>query len=89
MMLGIYYATLFLFYGSTVAALIVNIETWPIVAGIYGVRLISQEIVFYLAGKKLKSTSLLFALPLLDLLYVFYLLIFGTKGLFTKNRKEW
>lgn len=89
LMLGIYYSSLFLFYVSLVAALIINLETWPIVVGIYALRLISQEIIFYLAAKKLKCTSILVSLPLLDLLYVFYLLIFGIKGLFTRNRKEW
>lgn len=88
-MLGIYYASLFLFYAALTAALIVNIQTWPIVVGIYLLRLISQEIIFYMSAKKLKCTSILATLPLLDLLYVFYLFVFGTKGLFTRNRKEW
>jgi biofilm PGA synthesis N-glycosyltransferase PgaC len=87
--LGLYYASLMLFYGAVLTTLIINITTWPIILGIYGVRLISQEIIFYLAAKKLKATSILIALPLLDFLYVFYLLVFGTKGLFTRNRKEW
>jgi cellulose synthase/poly-beta-1,6-N-acetylglucosamine synthase-like glycosyltransferase len=87
--LGIYYMSLMLFYGALTATLILNIQTWPIVVGIYLLRLISQEIVFYLAAKNLKCTSILFALPILDLLYVFYLLVFGTKGLFAKNKREW
>jgi len=88
-MLGIYYSSLFLFYASITAALIFNINTWPIILGVYLLRLISQEIIFYLAAKKLKCTSIVFALPLLDLLYVFYIFVYGTKGLFTKQRKEW
>ncbi len=87
--LGIYYMSLMLFYGALTATLILNIQTWPIVLGIYLLRLISQEIVFYLAAKKLKCTSILVALPILDLLYVFYLLVFGAKGLFAKNKREW
>ncbi len=88
-MLGIYYSSLFLFYASITAALIFNINTWPIILGVYLLRLISQEIIFYLAAKKLKCTSIVFAIPLLDLLYVFYIFVYGTKGLFTKQRKEW
>lgn len=88
-MLGIYYASLLLFYTSIAAALIFNINTWPIVVGIFCLRLISQEIIFYLAAKKLKCTSILLALPLLDIIYMFYIFLYGTKGLFTKHRKEW
>jgi glycosyltransferase involved in cell wall biosynthesis len=88
-MLGIYYASLLLFYASIAAALIFNISTWPIVVGIFCLRLISQEIIFYLAAKKLKCTSILLALPLLDIIYMFYIFLYGTKGLFTKHRKEW
>jgi biofilm PGA synthesis N-glycosyltransferase PgaC len=87
--LGIYYATLFLFYGMLAATLIINIETWPIVLGIYLLRLISQFIVYYQSAVKLKSTQFLWALPFLDLMYVWYLLVFGIKGLFTKNTKAW
>jgi poly-beta-1,6-N-acetyl-D-glucosamine synthase len=89
LMLGIYYSSLFLFYTPLVTALIYNIETWPIVVGIFLLRFISQEIIFYLAAKKLKCSSIVFALPLLDLLYLFYIIIYGTKGIFTKHRKEW
>ena len=89
LMLGIYYSSLFLFYAPLVAALIYNIGTWPVVVGIFALRFISQEIIFYLAAKKLKCTSIVYALPLLDLLYLFYIIIYGTKGLFTKHRKEW
>jgi biofilm PGA synthesis N-glycosyltransferase PgaC len=87
--LGGYYSSLMLFYGALIAALIVNSQTWPVVLIIYSLRLISQEVVFYLAAKKLKATSIILALPLLDFLYVFYLLVYGTKGLFTRNRREW
>ncbi len=88
-MLGIYYASLLLFYAPLIAVLIYNIETWPIIVGIYALRFISQEIIFYLAAKKLKCTSVVFALPLLDLLYLFYIIIYGTTGLFSKHKKEW
>jgi biofilm PGA synthesis N-glycosyltransferase PgaC len=87
--LGIYYASLFLFYGALVAALCVDLNTWPVVAGIYLLRLITQVIVYYNAAVKLRCTRMMWALPLLDVLYVLYLLIFGTKGLFTKNARQW
>jgi len=89
LMLGIYYSSLILFYTAIAATLIVNIETWPIVVIIFALRFISQEIIFYLAAKRLKCTSIVLALPLLDLLYLFYIVIYGARGLFTKNHREW
>jgi glycosyltransferase involved in cell wall biosynthesis len=87
--LGVYYGSLFLFYGVLIATLIVQLVTWPFVLGMYLVRLITQVIVYYKSAVKLKSTSLIWYLPLLDLLYVWYLIVFGIKGLFTKNAKVW
>lgn len=87
--LGIYYASLFLFYGTLIAILPVDLLAWPVVIGIYMVRLISQAIVYYNAAIKLKCTRMMLVLPLLDLLYVLYLLVYGTKGLFTKNARQW
>jgi cellulose synthase/poly-beta-1,6-N-acetylglucosamine synthase-like glycosyltransferase len=87
--LGTYYASVFLFYGALIALLCTDLAAWPLVAGIYAARLITQVIVYYNAAVKLRSTQVLWALPLLDLLYVFYLIIFGTKGLFTKNTRQW
>lgn len=88
-MLAMYYAAMFLFYTGIAANLIINPYTWPIVAGIFGVKFISQTIVFYSSGKRLKCQSLAYSLIILDFVYVFYLLIYGTKGYFTKNRKHW
>lgn len=88
-MLGTFYAAMMLFYALVAANLLVNIYAWPFVVGIFAVKFISQTIVFYLSGKKLKCQSLAFGLLLLDFVYVFYLLIYGTKGYFTKNRKQW
>jgi cellulose synthase/poly-beta-1,6-N-acetylglucosamine synthase-like glycosyltransferase len=87
--LGVFYASLFLFYGLLATSLIVNIFTWPIVLGLYLLRLISEVVVYYQSAVKLKSTNMLWALPLLDIMYVSYLLVFGFKGLFTKNPKVW
>ncbi|MFI5221174.1 MAG: glycosyltransferase [Bacteroidia bacterium] len=87
--LGIYYASMMLFYILTAAILVLNIQLWYFVAGIYFLRLVSQEIVFYYAAKKLNCLNVLAALPLLDLLYVFYLAVYGTIGLLTFKRKKW
>ncbi len=87
--LGVFYTSLFLFYGLLASALIVNIYTWPIVLGIYFLRLITEVVVYYQSAVKLKCTSVLWALPFLDIMYVWYLIVFGIKGLFTKNPKVW
>lgn len=87
--LGVYYATLFLFYGLLAATLIVNIVTWPVVAGIYALRLITQIVVYYNAAVKLKSTSLVWSIPVTDLLFCLFMLFYGTKGFFTRNTKSW
>lgn len=88
-MLGTYYAAMMLFYALVTANLLVNIYAWPFVVGIFAIKFISQTIVFYLSGKKLKYQTLAYGILLLDFVYIFYLLIYGTKGYFTKNRKQW
>lgn len=88
-LLAVYYASLFLFYGFTAACLLVNIATWPIVAGIYFLRLLSQIIVYYNAAFKLKCTSLLWSVPLTDFLFLLYIIVYGIKGFFTRNTKNW
>jgi poly-beta-1,6-N-acetyl-D-glucosamine synthase len=88
-LLGVYYSALSLFYPLAAAILILNIFLWPVVVGMFGVKFISQTIVFYLSGKKLKSQQLAFGIILLDLVYVFYMFVFGTKGFFTTKRKHW
>jgi hypothetical protein len=87
--LGIYYSAIMLFYSFLGTTLIFNIYSWPIVSGIFAVKYISQSIVFYMSGKKLKYQSLVFNLLILDIVYLFYMITYGTKGLFTKNRKQW
>ncbi len=87
--LGVYYATLFLFYGLLAATLLVSIETWPIVLGAYALRLITQVIVYYNATVKLKNTSLVWSIPVNDFLFCLFMLFYGTKGFFTRNTKSW
>lgn len=89
LMLALYYSSYFLFYGFLAASLVFSLMAWPIVAGIYGIRLICQWIVFYNASLKLKCVSILWSLPILDIAYLFYLLFFGTKSLFIRNPKVW
>lgn len=87
LMLGTYYASLILFYGTLAVLLLLNIHLWSYIVILYSLRFISQEIVYYMAAKKLQCTSVLPFLPVLDLLYVVYLLVYGTKGLFAKQQK--
>jgi biofilm PGA synthesis N-glycosyltransferase PgaC len=86
--LGVYYASHFLFYAALVTLLVLDIHQWEMALGIYLLRLISQEVVFYLSAKKLKCTQVLWFLPILDILFVFYMLNFGTKGLLSKESKQ-
>jgi poly-beta-1,6-N-acetyl-D-glucosamine synthase len=89
LLLGTYYASLFLFYGALIAVLSVNILLWPMVLGAYLLRLLTQVIVLYPSAVKLKGTSMLWSLPVLDIVYVWYLIVFGFKGLITQNAKAW
>jgi hypothetical protein len=45
------------FYG-TLIILLFNLFLWPVVAGVFGIRLITQIIVFTLVGKKLNESGL-------------------------------
>jgi biofilm PGA synthesis N-glycosyltransferase PgaC len=87
--LGVFYASLFYFYAAVIILLIVQLSVWPLVLGMYIIRLICQVIVYYKAAIKLKMTSIIWYLPVLDIIYVWYLVVFGLKGLFTKNAKVW
>lgn len=89
MLLGFFYSSHLMFYATLAAALILNPMLWPIMASIYGLRLISQVIVYFNAANKLKCTSVVWALPILDFVYLIYIFTFGTKGLFTRKRKAW
>jgi cellulose synthase/poly-beta-1,6-N-acetylglucosamine synthase-like glycosyltransferase len=86
--LGVYYASMLLFYLSLGFAIFFRVE--PILMlGIYGIRLLSQLIIYYLILKKFKSMGLIWFIPLLDFSYLFYSWLFGIKGLVTKQRKLW
>ncbi len=86
--LGAYYFTLLVFYAMLVPLYFFGVN--PIIIGItYAFRLLVQLIVFYMVLKKLKSMSLIWFIPILDLLYLVYIWIFGIRGLFVRNRKIW
>ncbi len=57
-------------------------------AGAYGFRLLVQLCIYYPNMKKLNDTQLIFLLPVLDLMYSFYLFAFGLASLFSKP-KTW
>lgn len=87
-LLGGYYSSLLIFYISIVTLLLLQFN-WKWVLGIYAIRLLVQYMVFYGSGKLLRSLSLLWFLPILDLLYLIYIYIFGALGLFSRPKKVW
>jgi len=87
--LGLFYSSHLLFYVSIIALAILQPMWWPLIVGLYGIRLLSQLLVYYYSANKLKCTRLIWAVPLLDFIYVIYIFSYGTKGLFTRKRKTW
>ncbi|MCF8429601.1 MAG: glycosyltransferase [Bacteroidia bacterium] len=87
--LGTFYAANLFFYASIIALLIVNFNFWKIVLVVYFFKLISQSVVYFLAFKKLKHQNLTWFILVLDILFVIYIYLFGTIGLFAKQRKMW
>lgn len=87
--LGMYYGSLTLFYASLIAALVMSLGLIPVLQGIgalYLFRLLVQGTVFYLAAVRLQEKSLLFFLPLLDFIFIFYFLLTGLRALFIKPK---
>jgi glycosyltransferase involved in cell wall biosynthesis len=87
-LLGGFYSGLLFFYvglGLSIGFLI----DWRLVLSLYSFKLLVQFIFSFMAFKKLGQKNLTWFIPLLDVLYVFYIYIFGLKGLFTKKRKIW
>ncbi len=58
------------------------------IVGAYGFRLLVQLCIYYPNMKKLNDTQLIFLLPVLDIMYSFYLFVFGFGSLFSKP-KTW
>jgi hypothetical protein len=87
-LLGGFYAGLLFFYlglGLTLGFLV----DWRLILLLYGVKMIVQFVISYMAFNKLKQKNIVWFIPLLDILYLFFVYIFGFKGLVTKKRKIW
>jgi glycosyltransferase involved in cell wall biosynthesis len=89
LLLGGFYASNLFFYISIIALLVNDINFWKILLGVYLFKLISQSVVYFMVFKKLKYQNLTWFIILFDLLFVIYIYVFGTIGLFTKQRKIW
>lgn len=87
--LGTFYAANLLFYVSIVTSLILDLNLWQLVLCVYLFKVICQSVVYFLAFKKLKHQNLTWFIIILDFLFVIYIYVFGTIGLFTKQRKIW
>lgn len=86
--LGMYYFSLLLFYGALILLFFFGID--PIIMlSVYALRILVQTVIFYLILKKLKSRNMIWFIPILDIVYLFYIWIFGFRGLITRNRKIW
>ncbi len=88
LLLGGYYVGMLFFYASLVVGMVFQVN-WQLLIGIYLFKTILQWLVFYFVFKKLAQTKLLWLLPILDVLYLFYMYAFGIKDIFTKKRKVW
>ncbi len=74
----------FAFYTLIVLCLVFNVE--PLMAlSLYLVRLLAQILIYNKIFKTLSEKSLLFFLPVLDLIYYVYLNLFGLIGTFKKT----
>ncbi|PRD47239.1 glycosyltransferase [Sphingobacterium haloxyli] len=74
-----------LFYLMLTVCFVLYPNLWYIPLGIYGVRLFSQLVIFNRIYTKLVVRDLLIWLPLLDVLYYFYICI---NGLFNRGKKQ-
>ena len=86
--LGAYYASLLLFY-VLFPLLLFTAFDYRIVLGIYGLRFLVQTVILYGVYKRLKMMQLIWFTPLLDVLYLFYIYVFGSIGLLLKHKKNW
>jgi len=77
------------FYAAVILGIIFINPFW-IALAVYGLRVIIQTLIMYLALKKLKMARIWLATPLLDLIYqLIYMPVMGFLGMFTKKRKSW
>lgn len=87
-LLGGFYAAQIIFYPALIALCFIQ-PFWQLPTGLIVLKTLVQTAIFYPALKKLKQQQITWFLPVLDFLYIFYLLVFGAKGLITKNQKAW
>ena len=86
LLLGLYTASFFLFYPLFIASLF--LFDWRYAAGLYGLRLIVQGIIWQKAMKRLGEQDLFPLFPLWDVWLFFYYLIFAP-SVYKKPRKTW
>ncbi|MDZ4667895.1 MAG: glycosyltransferase [bacterium] len=86
--LGAYFSSLLFFYLLFVFLLFTSFD-FRILLVIYGLRLLVQTVIFYGVLKRLKAMSVIWFLPVLDFVYLIYIYVFGTIGLFSKQKKIW
>jgi hypothetical protein len=86
--LGGYYASLFLFFVLFIFTLFTSFD-YRIILGIFGLRFLVQTAILFGVYKRLKTMSLIWFTPLLDILFLFYIYVFGSIGLVRKHNKNW
>ena len=87
-LLGGFYSGLLVFYVGL--SLSLGFQTdWRLVLSLYGFKVIVQFVISYISFGKLRQKNIAWFIPILDLFYLFYIYIFGLKGLVTKKRKIW
>ncbi len=85
-LLGLYFATQFLYYPALTAAII--FYKWPVVLAVFGVRFIWQGFVLYRSMKKMGEADLWPWFLLLDIWMFFYYIIFAP-ALWKKPGRNW
>lgn len=74
-----------LFYVMLAVSALIYPEGWPYLIGIYLVRLLAQVVVYRSCFKKLNTLDLIWWLPLLDMIFYFYI---SLNGLFNRHKKQ-
>lgn len=85
--LGLQGASGVLFYLFLIALIVIKAQWWLILS-VYLIRMVVQLIVYVSCFKKLNCPDLIWWMPILDIIYYFYLLILSFTSLF-KKRLEW
>ena len=71
-----YPISLVLFFGAGVATLF-SLDYWVVVPAVYGVRLIMSSTIYWYISKKLSQKIEIYLFPVLEMLYLIYIFIFG------------